>query len=314
MYTYNFSDETTENIQEKTSKIDDLQEKFNQIDAKYDFSSQVNEEDYQTSLDLQRKTFEGLSDDQIKKQAEDSLFDYQSQKKESIENDYMTNKQALEQSLSSLEQDTKEAKDELNEAFTQAKENASNDAVKRGLARSSIIVNKLAKYDQAMLQEFSNIEKSYLETSSKLTAEKNLLEVQRQNALDSFDITYAIKLSEKFNGISEQLSAKENEVLEYNNKMEQLEKEYQAEQLEKLEKAKQAAAKANIDYAEFMADGGSATVNSFITKEKYDMAKEYLNSLPKAQALWELQNNSMFLNQLKSGYNVLLTEMQSRND
>lgn len=314
MYTYNFSDNQTEETAGKTVALDELEQKFNQVDSKFNFTTGVNPEDYQSSLDLQKQSFEGLTEEQIKKQAEDSLHDYSNESKEKIENDYTSKKEAYETSLANLSESTSESKENLSEAYNQAKTDASNDAIKRGLARSSIIVNKLAKYDESMLTEFSNIEKTYLETSQKLNSEKNLLEVQKQNALDSFDISYAIKISEKINDISEKLSQKEREVIEYNNKVIQMEKEYELEQLEKLEAAKQKSLQTNLDYAEFAKDGGIAVIDSMVIKEKYQIAKDYLMSLSKQQALQELQNNSMFSTQLKSGYVTLLNEIQSRKD
>lgn len=189
-----------------------------------------------------------------------------------------------------------------------------NDAIKRGLARSSIIVNKLAKFDSSMLEQFSQIEKDYLETTNKLTSQKSLLEVQKQNALDSFDITYAVKLSEKINSISEQLQEQERKVVEYNNKMEQLEKEYEAKMLEQYAQDLAKAKKDNIDYLEYINKYGDGSLNTLKAKEKYDLAYKYLMSMSKNDALGELVSNSIYKDQLLSNYSALLSKMQARQD
>ena len=69
MYKYSFSSEDTDKITEKTKNYSDLLSNFKKVDEKYNFSDD-------SDLDLQRKTFQGKTDEEIKKQAQDSLKDY----------------------------------------------------------------------------------------------------------------------------------------------------------------------------------------------------------------------------------------------
>ncbi len=313
MYTYTFSDEDTDEISAKTEKNSELEKKFSDVDSKYDLST-INKSDYDTSLNLERQEYTALTDDEIKKQAEDSLYDYQQTNKNSIESDYAEQSEAIDNDLKELEENTTESKNSLKSTYDEVKTSAENDAIKRGLARSSIIVNKLAKYDESMLSQFSDIEKDYLETTNNLTSQKNLLEVQKQNALDSFDITYAVKLSDKITSITEQLQEKEQEVIEYNNKMEQLEKEYEADMLKQYADDLSQVKQDNLDYLEFVNKYGESGINTLKSKEKYQVAYDYLMSLSKNDALSELENNSLFKQQLLSNYSTLLSAMQSRED
>lgn len=313
MYTYSFSDEDTEEISNKTKSDSDLEKLFSDVDAKYD-SSSINKSDYEKTLDLQKQEYVGLTDEEIKKQAEDSLNDYSTATKDSIENDYTENKEALNSDLENLQKTTEKSKESLQTAYEQVKVNAENDAIKRGLARSSIIVNKLAKFDSSMLSEFADIEKDYLETTNKLTSQKNLLEVQKQNALDSFDITYAVKLSEKISSITEELQEKEREVIEYNNKVEQLEKEYEADMLKQYASDSSQVKSDNLDYLEFINKYGETGINTLKAKEKYDIAYSYLMSMSKDDAINELSNNSIYQQQLLSNYSTLLAKMQAREN
>lgn len=314
MYTYNFSDGQTEQISKKTKEYENLMSMFEGVDKKFDLSQTVNKEDYDKTLNLERKGINKKTDDEIAALAEGELFDYKTSSQTSIENNYEKNTQKIGESLEALEKNTNASKQNLEVALEDVKEKASNDAIKRGLARSSIIVNKLANFDKAYLNEFANIEKNFLQTQTKLNNEMSLLQVQKQNALDAFDIAYAVKLSEKINTINEKLLKQEQDVIEYNNKLEQIEKEFETKNQEARRKAELEAQKANMNYADFVTKNGEYALDALKEKEKYQIAKSYFDSLSKPEALFELENNSYFKNQLKSYYNVLLKEIGQKQN
>ena len=310
MYTYTFSDDETDEISAKTKKSSELEKLFGDIDAKYNMSS-INKEDYEKSLDLQKQKFEAKSSEEIEKEAENSLYDY-SKSKDAIENDYTEKETAIDEDLKETKKSAISSKESLKSAYEEVKMDAENDAIKRGLARSSIIVNKLAKYDESMLSKFAEIEKDYAETTNKLTSQKNLLLAQKQNALDSFDIAYAIKLSDKINSITQQLQEKEKEVMEYNNKMEQLEKQYNLDMLKQYASDLSKVKQDNLDYMEFVSKYGENGVETLKAKEKYNLAYEHLMSLGKEEAMLELENNPIYKEQLKGNYETLIHKMKSR--
>lgn len=310
MYEFKFTDEQTEKIKNKTNALDELLKKFNEVDEKY--SIKKIEDGDTVKLELERQTFERPSEESVIKQAKDSLADYENSSKMAIENEYSAKQKKLDEQLAQYEIDKEKTISNLESAYSSAKQKAENDAIKRGLARSSIIVNKLKEYDESMLEQFAQIEKNYLETTQKLNAEKNLLEIQRQNALDAFDISYAVKLSEKIAQIQEKIDKTERETIEFNNKMEQLEKEFEAKMKKELEEKKQQTQKNNLSLLEYYAKYGMAQVEKLKEDEKFDIAYSYLMSLPKEDAIIEVQNNPIFKDNLKSSYSKLLTAIQNR--
>lgn len=314
MYQYSFSDKESKDIEDKTKKVDDVFKAFGDIDKKYEINLEDKSDSYNQSLELERKKFERPDDEEIEKQAKDGLSEYKNTSLNQIENDYNSNKTAVDQQLEILDASTNKSKSQLEDAYTKAKTNASNDAIKRGLARSSIIVNKLAEYDKGMLAEFSKIEKDYNDSYNKLNSQKSMLEVQRQNALDAFDIAYAVKLSEKITSLNEKLDQKEQEVIEYNNKMEQLEKEFELDRNKKLQDYQNDLNKQKLDNLKYYSEYGTNYVEMVKEKEKYDIAYEYLMSLPKDEAVSILENNSDFKSNFKTYYNKLYTTMLTRKN
>ena len=187
MYEYKFTDKESEEITKKTKSIDDLFDNFSKIDDRYKIKDEITSNE---TLTLKRKEFVMPDEESIKKSAENSLSEYKNNTLKDIDNDYQKGVEAVDSNLETATKTKDNQKSSLEQAYARVKEDASNDAVKRGLARSSIIVNKLANYDDSMLKEFSEIEKSYTDTVTKLNNQKSQLEVQRQNALDGFDIAY----------------------------------------------------------------------------------------------------------------------------
>lgn len=311
MYEYKFSDKQSDEISSKTEKINDLFKKFEDIDSKFDFKQ---EETNDNKLSLERKEFERPTEEQITESAKNSLYDYKDSSLKQIENDYQTGTKSIEDELTSLSDNKNLQQQSLKSAYDEVKESASNDAIKRGLARSSIIVNKLAKYDSALLDEYSAIEKTYNENVVKLEHQKSQLEVQRQNALDGFDIAYAVKLSEKISSLNAELDKQESEIIEYNNKMEQLEKEYLQDQQKLTDSKNNAIRDDNQKLLEYYSKYGKNYVDKLKQEEKYTLAQEYLDSLSKKEALEFLDTNTKFKENFPTYFSKLYNYTYARED
>lgn len=311
MYEYKFSDKQSDEIENKTSKLDDLFEKFDNIDSKFAFKEETTND---SKLNLERKEFEHPTDEQISETAQNSLAEYKNSSLNQIENDFQSGMTKVEEDLKNLSETKKTQQDSLKSAYEGVKESASNDAIKRGLARSSIIVNKLAKYDSSLLEEYSKIEQTYNENVTKLNNQKSQLEVQRQNALDGFDIAYALKLSEKIASINTELEEKQNQVIEYNNKMEQLEKEYLQDQQKLTDDKNEAIRDDNQKLLQYYSKYGKNYVDKLKQEEKYSLAVEYLDSLSKQEALDFLQSNSKFKENFPTYYSKLYNYVYDRKE
>ena len=150
-----------------------------------------------------------------------------------------------------------------------------------------------------MLDNFVKINEELTKNINSLNSQKSLLEEQKQNALNSFDIAYAIKLSEKIDSINSSLDKKEQEIQKYNNEIAEKEAEY------KRKKQQEA-----IDYAEFISEYGIGSIEIMKSGEKYEIAKQYFADMDKDQALKELTTNPIYKSQLGTYYNKLLTSLR----
>ena len=297
MYQYTFSNKDTEELTEKTKNYSNMLQGFEDVDKK--FSSQD-----EGSLNLEKKTFEKLSDEEIAKKAENSLSDYKNSELENINSSYDDKKQSINEEINTTKTDGEAQKNETKKLYSSLKQEASNDAVKRGLSRSSIVINILDAFDQNMIKEYNKINDEITSKIDSLNNQKNLLNEQRENALNAFDITYAVKLSNKIDEINQSLLEEEQKVLEYNNQIAQKEAEYEAER-------KQNA----LDYAEYVEKYGYEGIEKMKQEEKYQIAKDYLMSMSKEEALNELNSNRLFNSELGSiNFNKLKVLLSERKD
>ena len=283
MYTYKISNDDTEKITDKTQKYSELLDDFKQVDQKYKPTT--------NDLILERKEFVKPSDDQIKKQATESLQGYKDKSLENIENNYNENSQKLDTKLDEAQKASETKKQEAGEMYSKLKQEASKDALKRGLARSSIVINVLDAFDQNYIKEINKINDEIQSKITSLQGQKSLLDEQRQSALNAFDINYALKLSSKIDNINKELLEQEQKVIEYNNQIAQKEADYQAKQKQSY-----------TDYASFVQKYGTEALENIKREEKYELAKTYLMSMPKQEALKELEQNRTFNAELGANY------------
>lgn len=294
MYKYSFSSEDTDKITEKTKNYSDLLSNFKKVDEKYNFSGD--------ELNLERKTFKGKTDEEIEKQAKDSLQEYKETGIQDIEKSYNDKKSSIDEQIQSTKTQGEEKKKEATSLYSSLKENAKQDALKRGLSRSSIVINILDAFDNNMINEYKKINEEISSKMQSLSNQKTLLDEQKQNALNSFDISYALKLSNNIDEVNEKLKQEEQKILEYNNEIAEKEVEYQAKQKDKA-----------LSYATYIEKYGKNGLNALKQDEKVAYAENYLMSLSKEEALDELNNNKVFTSELgPANYTRLKLKMMNR--
>lgn len=304
MYKYVFSDEDSEKIDKKVSLTNDLMSKFDDVDKKY---SVAEREVNKTPLNLEKMEFTAPTNEEVKKSAENSLFDYKNESLQKINDDFDSATKKIDIDLENEKQAFSSRKDELESLYGSLKKDASDDAVKRGLARSSIIVSKLEAFDKGMLDSYLELDKEYQKKFSDLNSEKSLLEMQKQNALSSFDIAYAVKLEEKINELNSEIAKEEEKVLKYNNEIAEKEAEYEKELEELQNKIIREDRQDNLDLIEYLTKEGVVAYDDLKAREKYEYAYEKLKGLSKEEALNELKNNVDYSKHLGRYYDKLLS-------
>ena len=301
MYQYVFTDDEIKKTEEKLKGGDKIEmsqtikDKFKQVDDEY---VKYKGDNLYENFSLNKLNFEKPSQEEVTKRAKNSLQNYKNESIEGINQEYETKSANLDEQILSSKQNASEQKNELEKKYSSLKQQASDDAVKRGLARSSIVVNTLEAFDQSMLDNFMSINQQLTKNIDNLNNQKSLLEEQKINALNAFDISYAVELENKITEINENLRKQEQEVLKYNNEIAEKEAEYKQKQLEN-----------DRDYVKLMADNGMSGLTYMKNSDKYEIAKEYFLNMDKQQAYSELTGDPEYKEELGYFYNRLLNQI-----
>lgn len=320
MYQYKFSDEDEKRILEQIDSTNNkkesdtsLSDQFSQIDNKYDMSFDTNSNNSDSSIKFEKLDNIEIDQDKIKQDAENSLAEERKNEIDSIINEAENSKNNINASIENVKSSAETQKSNLDKLYEERKQVASDEALKRGLGRSSIIINQIDAFEKEKIDEYMAIDKELSTAINNLNTQLGELESSKQKALSDYDIAYAVKLNEKIKEINDELYQKQQEVIKYNNEIAEKEAEYN------LSKEKQDASIKNdlisqqLDVAEFIEKYGINALYSLKYQDKFNAALDYFNNFDKATALNELKNNATYYKeQLGNKYYDLLARMNNR--
>lgn len=286
MYEYKFSD--GEGM--KTS-AEELKDKIKNIDDKYKLDLTFDSTKDDISLNLERQKYLRPSDEEIRKQAEDSLKSYEDKEQKGIENEYAAGNRKLDEESQKLGGDFESQSKKIEQTYENAKESNKNTFIRRGLSRSSIMQENLKNLDESKNAAQDTLAKELKQNLEKITIERDLLETQKQSALESFNIAYAVKLSEKINKLTESAKQAEDAVAKYNNQLEEKEKKFALSQQEHNIKQDNQKLKDNKFVLDYINEYGRVGLDWLIAKEKLTAAKDSIKGLSKEQALAQIERD-----------------------
>lgn len=286
MYEYKFSD--GEGM--KTS-AEELKDKIKNIDDKYKLDLTFDSTKDDISLNLERQKYSRPSDEEIRKQAEDSLKSYEDKEQKGIENEYADGNRKLDEESQKLGGDFESQSKKIEQTYENAKESNKNTFIRKGLSRSSIMQENLKNLDESKNAAQDTLAKELKQNLEKITIERDLLETQKQSALESFNIAYAVKLSEKINKLTESAKQAEDAVAKYNNQLEEKEKKFALSQQEHNIKQDNQKLKDNKFVLDYINEYGRVGLDWLIAKEKLTAAKDSIKGLSKEQALAQIERD-----------------------
>lgn len=228
---------------------------------------------------FKRLDYDTASDSELKKTAESGLSEKYSLLEQALTDENDKKRQSLEQEKLEIGEKTAQSNAALQSRYDKAKEQAGADAIKRGVARSSIITELLKEYDKQKLATIDENEREANKKIAEIDEEISGLTQKLNDSLKQYDMQKAIELNEKLDKLKAARDEKNAEALKYNNEVS-----------ETLLKYSEALKAANEKYKK---QGDSY---------KNDMANaimDYYSKLSAKQALEHFE---------KSGYAELLTE------
>lgn len=166
---------------------------------------------------LNEKTYVAPTDEEIIKTATEEEKANTARKKQAAEAVAEEKKAALDLQKAGYENYAKESEKRISDSYEAAKNNASDEAIKRGIARSSIISEQLKDFDEAKIKDVENAYATAREKIAEADEKIGNLTEELSKAVASYDMEEAVKINERINSLKEERTKKQNEVTEYNN-------------------------------------------------------------------------------------------------
>ncbi len=316
VYNYKISDDITKKVltsgkkDEKDKKVQELINKLNETSQKFTLTNQNNDVSVE-NVSLERKQAKELSDEQINELASNELQDYKNSNISAIKDESKLKEQQLNENKQTLEKSADEQKSNILAYYDQAKENVSNQALQRGLARSSIVINQLGAFDENQINDLNKIDAELTQKVNNINFELSGLNGELQKALNDFDISYAVKLKDKINNLNTELEKEQNKIIEYNNQIALQEAQFNKSLDELREKLSSSDWDKQSNLADIYGKYGSGVVNRIVQESLYQTAKNYLKDFSHDEVLKLLQDEN-FKKSLGSAYDLVVNDYTSR--
>lgn len=195
--------------------------------------------------------------------------------------------------------------DTISAGYAEARTNAEDGAIRRGLAHSSIYEGERRELE---LGEEGDLEARRAEAQANLSAldlEIELLNEKLERDLESYEIAHAAKVGKEIEKLISERD-KENEAIEeYNNRIREKEAKYQEERFTKAQKA----AKEREEQLRYEEEHGYTGYKKANYLERYRLAREYYKTMPRDKAIEALRGDTFVQNYLGYYYGELMREL-----
>lgn len=227
--------------------------------------------------------------------------------------------------IDALAGDKQEAADTLKQSYAnleslynELREKANDDALKRGVARSSIASGKQDALSASHLKSASEVESTYGKAIASINENISKLEREKDSALGELDLKYAVELDEKIADLKKERDDTVAQYDKYNNDVRNKNSTYESERQEKIkdyladiEKNKIAQQKQQAEYESAYGYSGEKLENY---NERYKIAFEFYSSLSPDIAVDALKASPNMKYYLGNNYNKLLSVLNSKKD
>ncbi len=287
---------------ETEKSVDQILQEAKDIENKYINNDYIDAPD---SLGLSKVEVPNMNEDDMKTLAENSLAQKYGDKKENTNQSFSKQIEALLNKQQTSKAESEKKYNQINDIYNKGISQTEEQALKRGLARSSIIIGQISSLEGSRADELVGVLNDLESNLSNIEKQISGLEAEKQTALSNLDIEYAIDLEEKLASIKKDYDKAKQDAIAFNNNVEKLEAEYKLD----LEKQKREKQKLLTEYAEKY--GVNYTYN-LIKDKQYDHFKNYFDSIDKDKALDILLTNDEFKVLLGNKYSQMYKYLRDK--
>lgn len=207
----------------KKKSLDELKKELSDIQAESDAKKQAV---YDNELKLEKIEYNAPTDDEIynlaKSYIDQKYTSLQSDEKKKVED----KKTSLSEEIKKAQKNHEDTQKRLDESYKSSQNEIEDQAIKRGIGRSSIVLNELTELENAKNAKKSESEKELSNSVNELSSQIDKLSEELNSSLKSLDMQKAYELSERIETLKNERDKKNLEVLKFNNQVEEKEKAF----------------------------------------------------------------------------------------
>lgn len=300
------------NNTQKLSNLSGFEDELKKIDGQYNVDN-MQDIDLPENSGTKPLEYQPLTDIDIEGLAKNSLADYINKSTKAIEQDLNSQKKDLSDYKQQLYDALSQKESVISDSYQLAKSSTAAEALKRGLARSSVALSQSSVLDEKRAEQIADVRNSYIEQAAEIDYQLSDLETKKQSALADLDISYAAKLAIEIDELKNERSKKIEEVTKYNNELAKYEAEYNINR----QKAEQDL---TLGQYEIMKNKtvGKTDIEQELSKQKqekkFEYILDYLSGMSKKDAINFAENNDLIKNSLDTYYyRKLLNAIEARS-
>lgn len=269
------------------------------------------EELFPTSLGLEKLIYDAPTDDELEERAQAAVDYEKTAAKNKLDDSLKTAADKLSSQEKSAEKNLQDSYKELESLYTDLKKKAENNSIKRGMARSSVIIGQLGNLDSAHMASAGEVEAAYNEIISSINYEIASLKEKKEKAYDELDLKYAVELDKKITSLKSERDKTVADYQKYNNTIAEKETKYTGQResdiaayLKQLESDR---LKSESEKREYEAQYGYRGAKQENYSQRYDLAYEFYASLSPDIAAAALEASPNMRYYLGNYYDKLLS-------
>lgn len=319
------AEERQQELDAAAEREKDVIDQLDELDREYRENVE-NEDDDDLTEELEKlfpsdsgyreKEYDAETDEEIEKRVKEESDAKKRQDVDDYEREYENDKNVLEGKKDSADKSLQESYRELEKLYNELKEQTKNDALRRGVARGSIVSSAVNGIENSELGDRAQARGSYHNAIESLDKQLVKLESDRAFALEQLDIAYAAELADKIEKLKADRDKEVQKYEEYNENVRRKNNEYAAkrerdidEYLREREKEKEKQRQKQEDRESVVGYTGEKRENY---AKRYEIAYNFYSSLSPGIAVDALEaspNMRYYLGEYH--YNQLLNSLKS---
>lgn len=291
-------------LDSNTEKRNKLRDEVEKLESASSVSTKVT----LPKVELETVEYTPPSDEYLAQSAESSLKDYRDGSIDRIKENSRKETEELQALRGTYEGNMQNRNDELAGSYDAAVRAVENDAIKRGLARSSVAAVNRGEVESEYLKRRADITDAYYASITDLDKRISEADGKLRAALDDFNLTYATKLDQTIKELKAERDKKIQEVTKYNN-------EVRAKQAA-LDESRARAESTLTDQAakreKNSLSSASLEYRNALYKAIYEKMDELLSQMEPVDAKRELLNHTYYKEHLSDYYYAMLYDRYAR--